>query len=1122
MEDVDRGKEALSIDGEYLNTESRRIELESPVRDFFDKHMGAMAVVSAKNHTIFYYTDSLCSLLKPSGNYESGMTFGDFFFDGKEEAEVVFDHADMGPYFFYSKSAERELEVTTVSTQWGEEAAYMVYFHDHEKSGNARIKELYNKRSDFANFIHGEENGKAFNEFGYKGYTLWNISLGRLVHATESDYAIRRLGDDADYNQYYQIYLNHLELDGDRENFEALSSENVRKTFFEGKAISENVFRMDANMDGICLKVIPSMMISPESGEFYLKLQTENVTDDVLFETMLHTAAFEATDFVAYINGRADYAYYIRNDRSSPDSDKHCKGRLSDLLTLFSSNLGYSFTTVQQVFEFIETKCEEDENSDVTFNNKSSDSRVVSIHLKVIDKKRRQYFMSCKDVSEIVNMETISYYDDLTGLPNMTHFRNIALTERENMKSKGVLPAFVYFDLRDMKAVNENYGFAKGNGILIGTSYVLRSVFKGDPVSRFSDDHFVVLTDRKLLEQRLEKVHDQVLNNPSGIPIQICSGIYIDDGRQKLDILAACDRARLACKSLKGDYQHKYKIFDRAMFDDYHQRQHVLTHFNEALEKGWIKVYYQPIIRTVTGNICDMEALSRWVDPERGMLSPGQFIPCLEDHRLISKLDFYMVRKICENLREQKKSKLPIVPVSVNLSRVDFEECDVVDEILNIVDSYQISHKLLTIEITESALTNNQQFLTRQIDRFRKAGFNVWMDDFGSEYSSLNTLQEYDFDLIKLDMKFMKNFSLTGRNHAIISDIVSMVSRLGIHTLAEGVQTEEQLKFLRDIGCEKAQGYLFSRPMPCEYFIEKAPKDTGLDFDEFYRSTYYDKIGAINFKDSILMEVNSISGNLNGVPAAVMEYRDEKFKLLKANDAYKNFLKLVGLCSAGVPDNMVTLECQPSPRFTEAVKCCFASGRWESIIDDTEGGISVSSRLMSIAYDTHSGVGAVLVVVNRTYHKDDEKSVTENEYHLNTNLLLMAGKGLASMLGYRSIYDFLSDSCYFHVNLTRNMLEELHLSNDDLARIGSENFRSYDEFVQAEFDSQPPASVTAEQTEYFDRKNLIQHFIDGKNSLDLEFGRLYNNDYRRKHITCRMSQIDSQIHAWFFVYNLNS
>lgn len=1110
-----RGNEVLNTEGENLN-----IELEGPVRDFFDKHIGAMAVVSAENHRIFYYTDSLCRLLKPSKSFKSSLTFGEFFFDGNDEADVVFEHIDIGPYFFYSKKAERELEVTAVSTQWGDEEAYMIYFHDHEKSGNARMKELYSKRSDFANFMHGTENGKAFSEFGYKGYTLWNISLGRLVHAAESDYVIKRLGEDADYDQYYQMYFNHLELDSDRKNFECLSPENVRKTFFEGKALSENVFRMDANMDGICLKVTPSMMISPESKELYLKLQTENVTDDILFETMLHTAASEATDFVAYINGRADYAYYINN----ADSDKHCKGRLSDLLTLFSDKLGCGFTSAEQIFEFIQTKYEEDKNSetpsDITFNNKLSDSRVMSIHLKIIDRKRRQYFISCRDVTEIVNMETTSYYDELTGLPNMTHFRNITTIERQNMKDKGIVPAFVYFDLRDMKAVNENYGFAKGNGILIGTSYVLRSVFKDDPISRFSDDHFVVLTDRKLLEQKLEEVHEKVLNNPSGIPIQICSGIYVDDGRQKIDILAACDRARLACKSLKGDYQHKYKIFDRGMFDDYHQRQHVLTHFNEALEKGWIKVYYQPIIRTITGNICDMEALARWIDPERGMLSPGQFIPCLEDHRLISKLDFYMVRKICENLREQKKAKLPIVPVSVNLSRMDFEECDVVDEILKIVDSYQISHKLLTLEITESAFTNNQQFLTRQIERFRKAGFSVWMDDFGSEYSSLNTLQEYDFDLIKLDMKFMKNFSLTGKNHAIISDIVRMVSHIGIHTLAEGVQTDEQLKFLRDIGCEKAQGYLFSRPMPCEYFIEKSPKDTGLDFDEFYRSTYYDKIGSINFNDSILMDINSISGALTGVPAAVIEYRNEQFRLLKANDAYKNFLKLVGLCGKDVSDSMVSLEKQPSQRFTEAAKRCFESGRWESITDDTEGGISVSARLMSIAYDTHSGVGAVLVIVNRTYRTGEEKSFAENEYHLNANLLLMAGKGLSDMLGYDSIYEFLSDSCYFHVNLTKNRLEELHLNRSDTMRIGSKSFKTYDEFVNAEMTGQPPALVTAQQTEYFDRKSLIQHFIDGKNSLELEYGRLYNDNYQRKHVTCRMNQIDSQIHAWFFIYNL--
>ena len=144
---------------------------------------------------------------------------------------------------------------------------------------------------------------------------------------------------------------------------------------------------------------------------------------------------------------------------------------------------------------------------------------------------------------------------------------------------------------------------------------------------------------------------------------------------------------------------------------------------------------------------------------------------------------------------------MPIVPVSVNISRSNFEVCDVFDEVLSIVNEYNIAHHLLTVEITESAFIKNRQFLQSQIDRFREAGFNVWMDDFGSEYSSLNTLQEYSFDLIKLDMRFMKNFSLTGKNHLILSDIISMISKLGVSTLAEGVQTKEQLRFLRDAGC---------------------------------------------------------------------------------------------------------------------------------------------------------------------------------------------------------------------------------------------------------------------------------------------------------------------------------
>lgn len=586
------------------------------------------------------------------------------------------------------------------------------------------------------------------------------------------------------------------------------------------------------------------------------------------------------------------------------------------------------------------------------------------------DTGEKLYVLWCSDVTDIVNAEKITtYYDKLTGLPNMSAFGVLAGQERERMQKKGIVSAFVYFDIRDMKAINEKYGFSRGNGVLSGAAFVLKDVFEKDAMARFSDDHFVVLTEKKHLEQKIEQVNDQILRNPMGIPVQICAGIYYDAGTG-LDIYAACDRARLACKAIKGDYTKKYHVFDRDMFTEYRQRRHVLNHFEEALESGCIKLYYQPIIRTVTGKICDMEALARWMDPEKGMLPPSQFIPVLEDNKLIHKLDFYMLRKICESLAYQKSLNMPLVPVSVNLSRTNFEICDVFDEVLAIVNEYNIAHHLLTVEITESAFIKNQQFLRNQIDKFREAGFNVWMDDFGSEYSSLNTLQEYSFDLIKLDMRFMKNFNLTGKKHFILSDIISMISRLGVSTLAEGVQTKEQLRFLRDAGCDKVQGYLFSKPMPCEYFYDKTKVFNELEYDDIASTVYYDRISMTSLEPANAVDIfGGFLGDTSEVPIAVLEFRDKQFRILKANNSYKAFLEELGEDKERVYGDYYEWFRDPPEPLAAAAKKCLEKQGAENVFIEHLNGVNISARLIYVSHDKKYNRASFLAIVRKYEHE---------------------------------------------------------------------------------------------------------------------------------------------------------
>ena len=810
------------------------------------------------------------------------------------------------------------------------------------------------EKEEFIEFLKGEANDMSFNSFGYKGYSVWNITLDTLISESSLGYSSSLLGDNCSYSEYYSLNKGWLIENDDVEYFSCLSPEYIKENF-EKFDVDSHIFTFGSSSGQISVKITPSVSMKPETGEIYLKLQAENVTDSVVYETMVYSSA-KTSEFMAHIDGNSGNVYFIEKGIKT-------KYPLSEMLPIFSAHFGYNFKNTYQVLTFIEYKC--GRNTNATIINRISNDCIKSIRLEIINKEEKQYFMCCSDVTHLMKLKVNSYYDDLTGLPNMSAFRMISQEQIKKMREESKTPAIVYFDVRDMKAINEKYSFECGNSILINTAYILKSVFSGDPVSRLAEDHFVVLSDRKSLEQRIENVHEQIFKNPIGIPVQICAGIYIDNGHH-IDIDSMCDRARLACKSLKGDYSRKYRIFDNNMFDDYHKRRYILSHFDEALKNEYIKVYYQPIVRCLTGNVCDMEALCRWEKPDRGVVQPSQFISVLEEHRLIYKLDFYMLKKICEDLDMLRHRNFPLIPVSVNLSRINFEMCDVAEEVIKIVDSYRIPHKLITIEITESAFINNPSFLNVQINRFREAGFDVWMDDFGSEYSSLNTLQEFTFDLIKLDMKFMKNFSTTGKNSSILNDVISMVSKLGIHTLAEGVQSKEQLHFLRDIGCEKAQGFLFSHPMTIDYFIEKYYKNTGLCYDDVSMSEYYERIGEVRLDNSLLSEYKvKFDGTYLNVPAAVVEYRNNRFKILKANEAYKRFFEKIGFGEAVSNNEYKEWENQPSQEFTRAaIKCLVTNGN-ESIINDLENGYIVSSKLICISYNYSKDIGAFIVIIEK-------------------------------------------------------------------------------------------------------------------------------------------------------------
>jgi EAL domain-containing protein (putative c-di-GMP-specific phosphodiesterase class I) len=309
-------------------------------------------------------------------------------------------------------------------------------------------------------------------------------------------------------------------------------------------------------------------------------------------------------------------------------------------------------------------------------------------------------------------------------------------------------------------------------------------------------------------------------------------------------------------------------------------------------------------VRAFTTRACAFEALSRWVDPELGLISPADVIPTLEEAHLIHKHDVHIVRRVCADIRTRLDQGKRVLPVTVNLSRLDFGLCDIFEEVERAVTAYGIERSLIGIEVTESALTDAASAFQHEVERFRDAGYEVWIDDFGSGYSSLNVLKDFDFDVLKIDMAFLRGLEESRSSREILCTIVDMAKRIGIRTLAEGVETQAQYDFLRTIGCEMIQGFLFGAPMP----VERAVTDIAVRLEGDHERAYLDSVGRVNLLSQAPHEAVDPTSGSEGVPHALVDFDGAVFRYFTGNSAYLGYLDSRGIASIGAAEAAINAD----------------------------------------------------------------------------------------------------------------------------------------------------------------------------------------------------------------------
>lgn len=419
----------------------------------------------------------------------------------------------------------------------------------------------------------------------------------------------------------------------------------------------------------------------------------------------------------------------------------------------------------------------------------------------------------------------LAYVDSLTGGDNFACFKE-KLSRRNGDRG-----FYVALDLQDFKLINNTCGVAKGDETLVEVWNILQSsIHLGEFSARINADRFILFLrdkDRRTLEPRLECLCQDIsnlstkLNIPKLFPL---CGVY--ETAEHKEVEQNYGKAVQAKYLVKGRRTKHYAFYDELDIAQLSEDRLMEDVFEDALRNREFQLWYQPKVDPVTGNILGAEALIRWKRPDGTMLSPGKFIPLFEKNGNITTLDEYVFRTVCEQQKQWLQAGAKLYPISVNISRVSLYYSNVVDKYREILDSFQLDPKYVPLEITESATINNSD-ISSLIEQFHEAGFTLLLDDFGSGYSSLSSLNIMHFDTIKLD-KSLIDYIGDRKGEQLLLHITQLLQSFGMTITAEGVETSDQVEFLRNLHCDDIQGYFFSKPLPLNEFEEFARKHTGL------------------------------------------------------------------------------------------------------------------------------------------------------------------------------------------------------------------------------------------------------------------------------------------------------
>ena len=501
-----------------------------------------------------------------------------------------------------------------------------------------------------------------------------------------------------------------------------------------------------------------------------------------------------------YHKTRVDYDTYMRDmsDRFVPQKEKEIFERSTDL---------------NQVCEQLKIQ---DRYSFTIHQKENGEKRLKNYTYLYINKKFHVLIGAVEDITELSGKDVVT-----SGYNRQGFMRQAKIMLQESQASENY--AILYFNIRNFKSVNELFGIEVGDMIL-REIYKLIENSKLRPVltARVEADHFACLIEKKnLIYEEIDRLCEQkITENNKVISIYQRCGIYLIE-KDDDNIAEMIDLAKVAKKYIRDEYVQPYKIYDDFMKSAYINKANLADELTRGLQTGEFIVYYQPVVDTKTEKIVSAEALIRWKHAKRGFISPGVFIPALEENGHISELDRYVAEQVRDFLITRKLAGKRIVPISMNLSWMDFYDQSMMDWIGGELEKCKALDIKTRLEITETSYAAISHDRNSALNTLKDHGADLLMDDFGSGYSSFGMLQNYNFDILKIDMSFVRQIEQNEKTRSIVQYIIAMAHTLGMRLVAEGVENKVQADFLRDWGCDYIQGYYYFKPMPEAEFIEK-------------------------------------------------------------------------------------------------------------------------------------------------------------------------------------------------------------------------------------------------------------------------------------------------------------